>query len=386
MSTSLRSDIVITGCGLHTPLGSSLEDACGRLWNKKTGLVPYQPFGAAHDALLGGVIPPGSLGVELAQRQLKKLDRFTALALASSRDALESACIHAPELKEEVGIIVGNSFGGWSFVEPMMYGLNKEGMSAINAYVATAWFPAAAQGEVSIRYGLKGYSKTLSAGRLSSALAVEHAARTLLGDRAKVMLAGGSEAPLSGLVVNAQTSSQAEISKNADGTPLLGEGAAFLVLERAVHAEQRAAPVLARLRAFERDGRLDEAVRAALDVAQLKPSEITTVILGAPVNNTMARRERDVLSRVLGSSFDSAEQLWPEPLTGDLVGAAAAASLVYACQVARTPGELEKNVLVNSIDATGGSMAFIVSSPTLERPRAVPRMTRNPSRQTRNTQ
>src|SRR3972149_3791124 len=74
-----------------------------------------------------------------------------------------------------------------------LYGEAREGVSP---YLASAWFPAAPQGQVSIYYGIKGFSKTVVADRASSLMAIGYARKTLQKGKLNLILAGGMEAPV----------------------------------------------------------------------------------------------------------------------------------------------------------------------------------------------
>lgn len=102
---------------------------------------------------------------------------------------------------EKTGIILSNTYGGWSYVEKQLkYLYEDKNLDLINPYVATAWFGTATQGEISISYGLKGYSKTLCAGNFGGALAIKHAFEMLKVGKLKHVISGGVEAPNTNLI------------------------------------------------------------------------------------------------------------------------------------------------------------------------------------------
>ncbi|MDF7673372.1 beta-ketoacyl synthase N-terminal-like domain-containing protein [Acetobacteraceae bacterium ESL0709] len=139
-------------------------------------------------------------------RNLSKIDRFTQIGLIVF-ERLKNVMTNDDPNK--VGLFIGNDLGGWSYVQSQLEGLIRTGdIHAINPYVATAWFPAAAQGELSILHNIQGYSKTLSGGLLSSALALEHAAQRLLDGTVDLAFAGGLEAPTASATVDALVAEQ----------------------------------------------------------------------------------------------------------------------------------------------------------------------------------
>ena len=101
------------------------------------------------------------------------------------------------EDKERVGVFIGNVIGGWEFAEVELRDLYAAGLKEVSPYQATAWFPAAPQGQISIYYGLLGYSQTIIADSASGLVSIGSAYRAIQEGEADVILAGGSEAPIS---------------------------------------------------------------------------------------------------------------------------------------------------------------------------------------------
>src|SRR5262249_40967736 len=132
-------------------------------------------------------------------RLVKKTDRFTHLALAAVEAALAHAhlTIGTDVASERIGVMVGNVLGGWEFAEREVRDLWVKGPREGSPYQATAWVPAAPQGNICIRYGIHGRSRTFVCDRASGAYAIVHGAETIRRGYADVVLAGGTEQPLS---------------------------------------------------------------------------------------------------------------------------------------------------------------------------------------------
>jgi Beta-ketoacyl synthase, N-terminal domain len=148
------------------------------------------------DAARGGplrAIDPACIEYAVHPRLRRKIDRFSQIALlATSRLERHFADV----AKDRVGVFLGNDLAGWNYVHDQLVQLIETAdPMAINPYVATAWFPAAAQGEITIAHGILGQSKTFSAGFLSGGLALEYAARMIASNTLDMALAGGVEAP-----------------------------------------------------------------------------------------------------------------------------------------------------------------------------------------------
>lgn len=131
----------------------------------------------------------------------KRIDRFSAVAyLAISAVLAELDAAVRPE-RDRIGVFLANTRAGWSYGEPELGLLVDEGPAAMHAYQATAWFPAAAQGEATIALDLRGCAKT-TAGRVSGFGEALWLARDAL-ERGAVDLAlvGAAESLVNGFVL-----------------------------------------------------------------------------------------------------------------------------------------------------------------------------------------
>lgn len=148
------------------------------------------------------------------------MDRFSLLALVAARRALEAGGWN--EDQSACGVVTGNMFAGWTFTEPQLRALHESGLENVSPYLATAWFPAAPQGQITINLGLKGFAKTVTTDRCSGSQALGLAYERIRGGRSNLLLAGGIEAPVTPLV-------QRALSALAPSCGLC-EGAAYLLL------------------------------------------------------------------------------------------------------------------------------------------------------------
>jgi len=329
-------------------------------------------------------VDDAALNHGLSKRQSRKLDRFTLFAIAAIKQALHAASIEiTDQIRDRIGMIVGNATGGWGFVESVMYSLYAEGMDTVNPYVATAWFPAAPQGEVSILLRLGGYSKTVSADRLSSGIAVEQSVRLIQAERADVVLAGGAEAPLNALVFN----SYLQRERADDGGPLLGEGAVFLAVEEEQRARARNARIYGRIAGIGKGRSLASSMAGALQMGRIGTAEVDHIFLDARNGERGIAAECQIIDEIFGRRSDLSVSA-PKSMCGDLIGAGMAADIAIGClglvrqTVLPTPGEpgrpagdrhlqhvvgqpAEKPlryVLVNGQDAYGQSMSVLLGS------------------------
>lgn len=319
---------VITGIGIASPAGRD-PDTCFETLSRGQPLFRERKvFGERAPGVPVASVDDAGPDHGIPRRLAKKIDRFTLLALMAARGALADAKIEVrADIDERIGMVIGNATGGWSFVEPMMYGLFTEGMGAISSYVATAWFPAAPQGEISILLRLAGYSKTVSADRISAGFALEQALRSVGAGRAPFMLAGGAEAPLNALVLGAHLQGG---GLAAEGAGRLGEGAALLVVECKESAAARSRAPYAQVLAAESGPTLGDAVRRCLFRSGVPGGEIDHVLLDAPGDPAAGAEELAMIQEVFLNRPDLRVSA-PKTMYGDLLGAGMAADVASAC-------------------------------------------------------
>ncbi|MGE6744156.1 beta-ketoacyl synthase N-terminal-like domain-containing protein [Allorhizobium pseudoryzae] len=117
-------------------------------------------------------------GLHVSPKIARNIDRFTSMAIKIADDARDS--LERMAAPDRIGVFVGNVFGGWNYAEEDLRALHDSGPATVRAHLATAWFPAAAQGEITIKHQWTGAAKTFS-GResclaealLAAAMAVE---------------------------------------------------------------------------------------------------------------------------------------------------------------------------------------------------------------------
>ncbi|MGY1399839.1 beta-ketoacyl-[acyl-carrier-protein] synthase family protein [Streptomyces sp. SS10] len=352
--------VVITGIGAVTPAGTGLDP----LWEGAREGVAHVTAIDRFDASAYACPAAGQAGfdadAELPSRFVKRTDRFTHLAVHAVRQALEEAgvAIGTDVTPERTGVMVGNILGGWEFAERELRNLWTDGPRAVSPYQATAWFPAAPQGNICIDQGVKGPARTFVADRASGAYALIGGAEALLRDRADVVIAGGVEAPLSpygwlcletsGLGAKARgTLAPDELYRPFDaghGGSVFGEGAVFLILERREHAERRGATILGELAGWgvstdgympyytvEPTGQvLGRAMRTAVDRAGVSGEDLGAVFAHGSAIPFEDVTEGYALHEAFGATAAHVPVTVPKSGFGHLLGAAAPADVALA--------------------------------------------------------
>lgn len=131
----------------------------------------------------------------------KRIDRFSALAYLAVRDLLAALPVRQRPPRERIGVFLANTRAGWAYGAPELDLLVHSGPEAMHAYQATAWFPAAAQGEVTIALDLRGCAKTTAGRESGFAEAVWLARDALERDALDLAVVGAAESLVNDFVL-----------------------------------------------------------------------------------------------------------------------------------------------------------------------------------------
>ncbi|OQW92005.1 MAG: hypothetical protein BWK78_02960 [Thiotrichaceae bacterium IS1] len=334
-----NKDYAITGYGVCVAKGGNPEAYWKMLLNNEPVFTNKNLFGPAFPAQTVAVINNEDIKHGLTKRQLKKLDRFSILAMAATRQALQMSQfpLDNEERREHCGVLLGNNTGGWGFVEPQMAALYASDMNTLSPYVATAWFPTAVQGEVSILFGLRGHSKTYSAENISAGFAFEQALELLQEGILSSCLVGGAEAPVTQLVYNAcmaagllsETGEYQPYTEQAEGS-LLGEGAALFMVESKAQARQHGAKMYATLEGVGKGATFAESMSNCLAQAQKMATDIDYIILSARATVAEDQQEYAAITQLF-KDHPGILMSAPKSKYGNLIGASMAVDVVTAC-------------------------------------------------------
>lgn len=349
------SKIAITGIGVAAPSGIGKRQFWANIKSGRSFIKEITRFDSSkYPSHIAGQIDDLDKYSHVSERLLKKIDAFSHMALVSAEMALQDAGI---DIKKEdpalVGIFLGNALGGWMYAETELRDLYLEGRSGVSPYMASAWFPAAPQGQVSIYYGIKGFSKTVVADRASSLMAIGYARKVLSKDKLNMILAGGMEAPVTPyalLCCNTYGalsknnlhpgSAYRPFDKKRDGF-VIAEGAGILVMEPVSRARARKANILALICGYgttcdgenrinpANDGKeLARAINLALSDAGVTKEEIDYISLDGLAVDIWDDSEVKALKIVFGDRLKNIPVSCPKSMFGNLLGASGAVDLI----------------------------------------------------------
>ena len=255
--------VVVTGLGAVSPLGNNVSQVWENAVNGVSGAGPITHFDTylfkTQFACEVKGFDPSTL---MERRELRKLDSVTVFGVASAVEAIADSGLNFEQVDcNRVGVIYGEGIGGIAALEDEIraYTLSQEGGPRFSPFLVTKMISDMTAGIISIKYGLKGPNYVTTSACASSSNALIDAVDQIRLNRADVILAGGTEAPICPVGVGAFNAMHAlstrndepakasrPFSKSRDGF-VIAEGAACLVLEEYEHAVARGAKIYAEI-------------------------------------------------------------------------------------------------------------------------------------------
>jgi 3-oxoacyl-[acyl-carrier-protein] synthase II len=262
----MKKRIVVTGMGVISPIGNSIQDFETALKAGKSGVREITLFDlAGFDVRIAGEVKDFDPAAWIDKKDARKMSRFTQFAVAAAKDALRQAGLVEENSRfqiqsdpEQTGIVLGNGIGGFEVVTESFHKLFDYGPRRMLPLTVPLMIGNEAAGNVSIMFGIKGPAFTQVTACASGTDALGQALDLIRSGRCEVVLAGGTEACIVPFAIGGfQMLKALSVKRNhepekasrpfdadRDGF-VLGEGAGILVLESEAHALHRGASILA---------------------------------------------------------------------------------------------------------------------------------------------
>jgi 3-oxoacyl-[acyl-carrier-protein] synthase II len=339
---------MVTGLGVVSPIGLDVPTLWAALTGGQSGVGYISSFDTTgFDTKFAAEVKGFDATNYVDRKQARHMDRFTQFAVAASLQAVNSARLTInTENAEDIGVIVGNSVCGLLSVCEQYRVLTESGPKRVSPTLAPTMTGDAAAVQVSLLLGAKGPNYAPSSACSSGSDAIGQAYETIRRGDAKAMVAGGTEAPVTPLILAAFGNIRALSTKN--GNPLtaccpfdgerdgfvLGEGAAIMILEDADYAVKRGAPILAELVSYSSTSDsfhltqpspngegATRAVKFALKKANLSPEDIDYISAHGTATVLNDRTETRVIKNVFGERAKQIPVSASKSMLGHLLGA-----------------------------------------------------------------
>ena len=355
--------VVITGMGIVSPVGSSLDSAWDAVLNGRSGIGLIKDFDTEnYPAKIGGEVSGFDIEKYLNTKEIRKLDPFVHLGIAAGMDAIaDSGLEFEGELAERSGLIVGSGIGGLGSIEKNSTILNtNKSPRRISPFFIPGSIINMIAGELSIRYGIKGPNLAVVTACTTSTHSIGLAARSIQHGETDVMVAGGAESAMTELGLGGFGAMRALSTRNDDPQAasrpwdaerdgfVMGNGAGVIVLEELEHAQKRGAKIYAEFIGFGMSGDAyhmtsppengdgaKRCMQAALRDAKINPEDIDYINAHGTSTPVGDKAETDAVKGCFGDHAYKVAVSSTKSMTGHLLGAAGSVEAIFSALALR---------------------------------------------------
>ncbi|TCO72271.1 beta-ketoacyl-ACP synthase II [Marinisporobacter balticus] len=252
----MKKRVVITGLGAITPIGNNVIDFWNHAKKGLCGIDYIKSFDIGNSKVkLAAELKEFDPNNFFDRKQVKRLDRFSHLGITATKEAYADSRLDKAKInRERLGVIIGNGVGGITTIVEETNKLLNGGMHMVSPLFVPKSIPNIVAGNIAIAFDAKGISNTVITACAAGTNAIGEAFRSIQYDDADIIIAGGSEACITPLMLAGFTNLNALSLKNdpkrasipfdqeRDGF-VMGEGSAILILEALDHALKRDAKI-----------------------------------------------------------------------------------------------------------------------------------------------
>lgn len=345
----MSNRVVITGLGLITSLGMTIDEFWNNIINGKSGVTEITKFDTTdYPSKIGAEIKDFSPGEYIDSKEAKRMALFTQYVVVSAFKALEDAGLKIDdEIAEETGVLIGSGIGGIEVLEDQLGKLITRGPRRISPYFIPMMISNMASGQVSIYTGAKGPNNNAVTACASGTTAIGEAFEMIKRGDARVMIAGGTEASIAQSALAGFSSMKALSTSNDEPAKasrpfdaerdgfVIGEGSGIIILEELEFARKRGAEIYAEVLGYGSSGDAyhitqpapegEGAARAmamALKKAGLKPEELDYINAHGTSTPLNDKFETIAIKNVFGDHAYKLMVSSTKSMTGHLLGAA----------------------------------------------------------------
>jgi 3-oxoacyl-[acyl-carrier-protein] synthase II len=350
-----RPRVAVTGMGVKAPTGLTVDELWDGLLAARSPAAPITLFDASEHSVDFACEVPGFDAVPyVGPKEVRRTDRTALLGIAAAADAIEDATRDAPLGADPArcGVVAGSGVGGIRTLEDQVIGYAARGPSKVGPFLVPMMMANATAALVGIRHGFTGPNLAVATACATGANAIGEGARYIRDGMADVVVAGGVEACVTPVTM-AAFARMGALSRNPDPAVasrpfdderdgfVMGEGAAFLVLEPWERAVARGARILGEVAGYgltcdahhitapvENGAGAAAAMEMALADAGLEPAAIGHVNAHGTSTPHNDSAEAAAIAKVFGPGALPVTS--GKGVTGHLIGAAGAVEAVAA--------------------------------------------------------
>ena len=349
--------VVITGLGMLSPCGVSVEESWKAILNGESGISIISEFDTADYATkFAGLVPEFDMEQYMPMKELRKMDPFIQYGMVSAIQAVEASGLTNSSFDPtRVGVSIGSGIGGLSLIENTTLLLRDKGPRKVSPFFVPGSIINMISGNLAIKYGFQGPNIAITTACTTSTHCIGFGARMIAYGDADIVIAGGAEKASTPLGIAGFSAARALSTRNDDPKAasrpwdrdrdgfVLADGSASMVLEEYESAKARGATIIAELVGFgmsddahhmtapANDGRgASAAMTNALKDSGLSAGDIDYINAhgtSTPLGDVAESQAIEVLMSAHASSFAVSST---KSMTGHALGAAGALEACFS--------------------------------------------------------
>lgn len=353
----MRRRVVITGLGVVSPVGNTVQDSWKAVCEGRSGIGPLDSYdSSAYSTRFAGLVRGFDASQWMGPKEVKRTDPFIHYGVAAAKQAVTDAGLEITDAnRERIGVCVGSGIGGIGTIEEECGVLHKSGPRRISPFFVPSSIINMISGHISIDLGITGPNLATVSACTTGAHAIGLAYRMIQYGDADVFVAGGAECGSAPAGMAGFCQARALSTRNEDPTRasrpfdvdrdgfVLGDGAGVVVLESLDSAQARGARIYAEMIGFGMSGDAfhitlppedgngaRRAMQNALKDAALNPEDVSYI--NAHGTSTPAGDVAETLA-IKGAFGAHAARLAvssTKSMTGHLLGAAGGLEAVFS--------------------------------------------------------
>ncbi len=350
-----RRRVVITGLGLVSPVGNSVEEAWQNLLAGRSGITAITKFDAStFPTRIAGEVKNFDIGTYISAKDARRMDTFIHYGMAAGIQAIKDAGLEAnPVDAERIGVAIGSGIGGLPLIENTKDDYIAGGVRKISPFFVPGSIINMISGNLSILYGYKGPNIAVVTACTTGTHNIGEAARLIEYGDADVMIAGGAESTVTPLGMGGVCAARALSTRNDDPTTasrpwdkdrdgfVLGEGGGAMVLEEYEHAKARGARIYAELAGYGMSGdayhmtapSTDGPKRSMLNAlrnAGVNPDQVQYLNAHGTSTPLGDKNETDAIKLAFGDAAKGLVVNSTKSMTGHLLGGAGGIESIFS--------------------------------------------------------
>ena len=350
----MKNRVVITGMGAITPVGNNVETFWSNIKDGVCGIGEITAFDTSeYKVKMAAEVKDFNVEDYMDRREARRSDRFCQFAMVAAGEAMKDSGIDTEKINSErFGVMIGSGIGGIITIEEQHKKLLEKGPKRVSPFFIPMIISNMAAGNVAIKYGAKGICTTVVTACATGTHSIGEAFHNIKNGMSDVIIAGGTEAAITGLALagfDSLTALSTSVDPKRASIPfdkerngfVMGEGAGMLVLESLEHALERGAKIYGEIVGYgatcdayhmtspapNGEGAA-RAIKLAINDAEIKPEELSYINAHGTSTPYNDKFETQAIKNVFGENAYNIPISSTKSMTGHLLGAAGAIEAV----------------------------------------------------------